>query len=465
MESENSAMRMLHKIQRSVPDRDFFMHTYRRKDKNADKKKSKGGLFSGLGRKKKPKFNLIKAREKIKAFNNAFLANAARQENDRDPTAAEAMGISEMNSFRQSIRESAEMDDADVNYLALDGVIKYIDLKNSAVTSGKQLMLLDCLRKIGSALIENGGLSMFHTTWFLSTYKEYLLRYKMFPRAELEHIQTQGGSEAQSIAKRLVRKQFEIPHYLQLVDDKVFEVKQIHQLSRDILVKMSKHGQVGCSATDIKEIFRERVKEGPIPAASKGKLNEVNIIMAYAMLFARIPMMDQLVENIRNAIPNINVETILYKQKIVIAQKITLLEIARALHQDDGSENFTKKLILLANAVFNYCVKVIKDNQLERSPIKNDIYAHPMLKQAVIAITYKNIFRRNPDPYLKLLETSKGLLEPVKACSSSGHKAMRKLANHAEVYTKNIDNIIRQVKTEKSAGYDEGDFGATHQNF
>ncbi len=465
MESENSAMRMLHKIQRSVPDRDFFMHTYRRKDKNAEKRKGKGGLFSGLGRKKKPKFNLIKAREKIKAFHNAFLANVGRQESDRDPTSAEAMSISEMNSFRQKIRESADMDDADVNYLALDGVIKYIDLKNSAVTSGKQLMLLDCLRKIGSALIENGGLSMFHTTWFLSCYKEYLLRYKMFPKAELEHIQSQGGSEAKAIAKRLIRKQFEIPHYLQLVDDKVFEVKQINQFSKDILVKMSKHGQVGCNAVDIKNIFRERIKEGPIPSASKGKLNEANIIMAYALLFAKIPMMDQLVEDIRNAIPNINTDTALYKQKIVIAQKITLLEIARALHKDDGSENFAKKLILLANSVFNYCVKVIKDNRLEQAIIKNDIFAHPLLKQAVVAITYKNIFRLNPEPYLKLLETSKGMLDPVKKCSSSGHNALRKLANHADVYTKNIDNIIRQVKTERSAGYGEGDFGGTHENF
>lgn len=458
-------MRSLHRVQRSVPDRDFFMHTYRRKDKNAAKKKGKGGLFSGLSRKKKPKFDLIKAREKIKAFNNAFLANVARQDSDRDPTAAEAMSISEMNAFRQSIRETAEMDDADVNYKALDGVIKFIDLKNSAVTTGKQAMLLDSLRKIGSALIEDGGLSMFHTTWFLSAYREYLARYKMFPKSELEQVQSQGDNEAQTIAKRLLRKQFEIPHYINLVDDKVFEVKQINQYSRDILVKMSRHGQVGCTAHDIKEIFRERIKEGPIPSSSKGKLNETNIIMAYALFFARIPMMDQLVENIRNAIPNMNIETALYKQKIVIAQKITLLEIARALHVDDGSKNFEKKLILLANSVFNYCVKVIKENRLESTPLKNDIYIHPLLKQAVVAVTYKNIFRRNKDSYLKLLETSKGLLEPVKACSSSGHKALQKFANHAEVYSRNIDSIIKQVRSEASAGYGDSDIGAAHENF
>ena len=66
----------------------------------------------------------------------------------------DAMSISEMNSFRQKIRESAEMGLPDINYLALDGVVKFIDLKNSAMTSGKQGILLDSLRKIGSALIE-----------------------------------------------------------------------------------------------------------------------------------------------------------------------------------------------------------------------------------------------------------------------------------------------------------------------
>jgi hypothetical protein len=465
MESENSAMRMLHRIQRTVPDRDFFMHSYRRNENDSEKKKGKGGLFSGLGRKKKPKFNLIKAREKIRAFHNAFLANVDRSDGSKNAVGGDVMSISEMNAFRQKIRESADADDSDANYLALDGVIKYIDLKNSAITTGKQAILLDSLRKIGSALLEDGGLSMFHTTWFLSCYKEYLARYKMFPKAELEQIQSQGGNEANAIAKRLARKQFEIPHYLQLVDDKVFEMKQLNQYSTDILVKMSRHGQVGCTANDIKNIFREKIKEGAGSTTTKGKVNEVSIVMAYAMAFARIPMMDQLVENIRNAIPNINTDTILYKQKIVIAQKITLLEIARALHQDDGSENFTKKLTILANSVFNYCVKVVKDNQLDRSPLKNDIYVHSILKQAVVAITYKNIFRKNQDAYLKLLDTSKGLLEAVKPCASSGHKAMRRLASHAEVYTKNINNIINQVKSEDSAGYGEDDFGRTHQNF
>jgi len=462
MEVENSSMRMLHRIQRTVPDRDFFMHTYRRGEK--DGKKTKGGLF-GLGKRKKPKFDLIRAREQIKSFHNAFLVNAARNASSADAGFVDAMSISEMNSFRQKIRESAELEDADVNYLALDGVIKYIDLKNSAVTTAKQTILLDSLRKIGAALLEDGGLSMFHTTWFLSTYKEYLARYKMFPQSELDQIRAQGGQEVQAIINRLLRKQFEIPHYLQLVDDKVYEVKQIDQYSKDILVKMSRHGQVGCCAADISEIFRERIKEGPIPTVTKGKLNEANIIIAYALLFSRIPMMDQLVENIRNAIPNINLETTLYKQKIVIAQKITLLEIARALHQNDGSENFAKKLLLLAGSVHSYCVKVIKDNQLERIPLKSDIYAHPLLKQAVIAITYKNIFRRNQEQYLKLLEASKALLDNVKSLATSGHKALRKLANNAEVYTKNIDIISKQVKSEGSAGYGDEDIGATHENF
>ncbi len=457
---------MLHRVQRTVPDRDFFMHTYRRNDKKAEQKKGKGGLGGLLGRKKKPKFNLIKAREQIKSFHNAFLANVERgASGKKNLNGGDSMSISEMNAFRHKIRDAAEVEDADVNYLAMDGVIKYIDLKNSAVMAGKQHLLLESLRKVGAALIEDGGLSMFHTTWFLSMYKEYLARYKMFAKEELAQAQMGNDKEAKLVAQRLTRKQFEIPQYLQLVDEKVLEVKMINHYSKDILVKMSRHGQQGCTKADIKQIFLEKFKDGSTASTPKGKVNDSAIIMAYALFFARIPMMDQLVENIRNAIPSVNTEATLYKQKIVIAQKISLLEVARALHQSDSSENFTKKLNLLAHSVFKYCVKVIEENQLDRIELKSDIFIHPILKQGVIAITYKNIFRRNQDSYLKLLESSKKLLEAVKPCASSGHQAIRKMAGHADVYTKNIDTIIRQIKTESSAGYGEADFGATHQNY
>lgn len=468
MASESSTLRMLHRVQVTIPDRDFFMHTYKRKNKETETKKGSSGLFSGgsfLGKKRKPKFDLVKAREQVKAFHNAFQANTQRTGNKKGFFDGESMSIPEMNAFRQKIREAADVEDADANYLALDGVIKYIDLKNSAVLTGRQDILLDSLRKIGLALLEDGGLSMFHTTWFLSTYKEYLARYKMFASAEMEQARNGSDKEAKMIAQRISRKQFEIPQYLLMVDDKIPEIRQIDQYSKDILVKMSLHGQKGCAAADIKRIFLDKFKQGSVPSVSKGKVNDIAIIMTYALLFSRIPMMDQLVENIRNAIPNFNTDAVLYKQKIVIAQKISLLEIARALHRNDGSENFTRKLNLLAHSVFNYCVKVIKENQLEQSKLKSDIYLHPLLKQAVIAITYKNIFRLNQDSYLKLLEISKKLLAVVKPYESSGHQAIQKMAGHAGVYTKSIDTIIRQIKSESTAGYQKGDFGDTHQNF
>ncbi|NQU65546.1 MAG: hypothetical protein HQ517_14850, partial [SAR324 cluster bacterium] len=243
------------------------------------------------------------------------------------------------------------------------------------------------------------------------------------------------------------------------------EVRQINNYSKDILVKMSRHGQKGCTSADIRKIFLENLNSASTPSSSKGKLNEIAIIMGYALLFARIPMMDQLVENIRNAIPNVNTDTTLYKQKIIIAQKISLLEISRALHKNDGSENFTKKLYLLALGVFKYCVSVIEENQLDRVNLKNDIYTYPLLKQAVIAITYKNIFRLHQESYLELLETSQKLLDAVKQCSSSGHPALAKMARNAEIYSKNINSIILQIQSENTAGYGKDDFGETHQNY
>ena len=55
--------------------------------------------------------------------------------------------------------------------------------------------------------------------------------------------------------------------------------------------------------------------------------------------------------------------------------------------------------------------------------------------------------------------------QTVKACGSSGHRALRQLAEHAEIYEKSIDNIITQVNAEHSAGYQQEDFGETHENW
>jgi len=467
MANDSDILRSLRDIQRSVPDRDFFVHNKLLGEVDKDKKK-KSGLFSGtsfLGGKKRGRIDIEHAREQVKAFHNSFLAVRRTGGDDGKNTGDPGtMTIAAMNEYRSKIREAAETEDADASHLALDAIVKFIDLKNSGMMADKQPILQDCLKKIGYVLHTDGGISLFHTTWFLTIYREYLGRFKMFPRGEYAQAQREGSAEAQAIAKRLHHKQFEIPHYLQLVDEKAREVRLLIQYSNEEAVKRSPHGQRGCTWEEMKRIFHERC-QNENPSAKPNQLNEVSLLIGYALLFARIPMLTQVVELMRNLIPAVNLEGILYRQKIVIAQKINLLEIARGMYQNDGSAEYQKKLFLLAESVYKYCVRVIADNNLERIQTKSEIYAHPILKQAVILITYKNIFRTQLEAYVGALKKSKELLQTVKSCANSGQKALQQLAENAAVYDKNLDNILLQVKSESAAGYEQSDFGESHENW
>jgi len=463
---ESGILRTLHEVQIAVPDRDFFNHKIRKASKSAQKKK-KGGLFSkstfmGMGR--SDKLDVIDTREKIRHFNNSFQAQYRGTDREKKKD-SQIMSIAAMNSFRVKIFEATQTADTDYNHHALAAVIKFVDLRNSAMVTDKQIILLDCLSKIGQVLHEDGGLSMFHASWFLSVYREYISRYRMFPRGKLEEVMKANVPEANVIIKKLQRKQFEVPHYTSLIDSKNREVKQFEYYASDTYVKMSKHGQRGCTMEDIKNIFLDRFRDKKSSDNMDGKLNEINVILTYALLFARIPMMTGVVEKIKAAIPEIKIDMVLFKHKIIIGQKQTLLETARGVYRNDESKECANKLFVLGDLVYNSCVSAIVDNGLDRSPIKNEIYAFPFLKQAAILINYKNIFRRKKEVYLKMIEKSIVLLRSVKICSTSGNKILMKLANNADIYEKSLLGIKKQVNSEANAGYEEEDYGKAHENW
>lgn len=447
MKNDSAVLRQLHNIQLSVPDRDFFIH--RKKTSNQQGKKKGKGFFKGssfLGHKKSVGFDVEIAREKIKSFNNSF------QSRRHEPTSAEKkelgiMSITEMNDFRKMIREAAEEEDNGHTLRALDGIVKFIDLKNSGIITNKQDIILDCLNKVGTVLHEDGGLSMFHTTWFYSIYKEYLSHYKMFKPGEYEGISKHIDKEAKDIAKKLFQKQYEIPHYLQMVSESKRDIKQLLRYAKDTYVKRSLHGQRGCSEQHINKIFQDAVKGETGKTTNQSNLNEVNVIMAYALFFTRIPMMHQLVEMIKNAIPNLNVETNLYKEKINVTRKCIHLDLFSGAYRNDGSDKYTHKLFETAQSVYNYCADLVRDNRLEKEVPKSDIMTYPFLKQAVILITYRSIFWLNKKTYIQLIERCTQILKTLMELVKSDRRLLKAL-ELADLYEKNLVQISEQAKAE-----------------
>ncbi len=441
-------LRDLRQIQLSVPDKYFFVNKYRKKESTGKKKEGLGhffGMSKGSGE-KSPKLDINKAVEQVKSFHNSFQVKV-RSGSVKKISDSGLMNVSEMNSFRREIKDAASAKDADTRWGALDAIVTFIDLKNSGIVKEKRSIQQDCLRKIGEAIHGEGGLSMFNTTWFLTIYKDYLSGFKMFRKGEVDNISRQGDTEAKNILKKLQRKQFEVPVYMQLVEDKQPDVKLLLKYSKFGSVKSSKHGQRGCTSQDIRKIFNDKFKLAEGEPAKTGGISEVNIIMSYALFFARIPMMYEVVETIKSAIPKISTETKLYQQKITIAQKSVLLDLASALYQGDGAKKSSGKLYQLAKSVYRYCLDVISDHRLNNKRLESSVYAYPLMKQAALLIIHQKIFSEQKDAYLDMLKQAIEFLEPVVQYSQSGDQGLIKIAGFAQIYQNKLENIERLVRS------------------
>ncbi|MBU2510345.1 hypothetical protein KJ966_03370 [bacterium] len=447
---DSSSLRDLHKIQLSVPDKDFFLHL-KAELQTEDKKRKKGkkGFFAGgfFSGRKSGQIDLEVAREQIKSFNNSFKIRKTKQ-GTPEIVAPGLMSIQEMKDYRGAVKRSAEAEEEGHSYRALEAIVKFIDLRNSGVVSNKQDVLLDCLKNIGLALCEDGGLSMFHATWFFSVYKEYLGHYRMFRKGEYERASQIGNKEVKTIAKQLFRKQYELPHYLQLIDESKRDIKQLIKYAKDPFVKRSLHGQKGCSGQHIKKIFHDFLQDKPSKGTEQNYLNEVNIIMSYALFFCRIPMMTPLVDFIIKSIPNLGTETTLYKEKISISQKLIQLELMAGIGRNDGSDASVKKVQEDAYAIYKHCTNLITDNRLTKDTIKDDIHTFPFLRQAIVLINYRQVLNRNKKAFLKMLEDSLSILGVLSDAARSGQKNVLRIIEYVDVYERNLEAIIHQIKSE-----------------
>lgn len=452
MPVDSDILRQLHRIQKSVPDKDFFSNqqTEIEADLKKRRKGKKGRLLSGapfIGSKKASKYNIETAREKIRSFNNSFKGKKRRI----DPSEIAELGvmsIQEMKDFRGHIKEAAESEEQSYAFRALEGITKFIDLKNSGIITGKQNVLFDCLKKVALVLMENGGLSMFHATWFHSIYREYMRHFRIFQGGEYEAASASGSKEIKEIAKNLYAKQYEFPQYLQLIEDEKRDIKQLIRYSRDPYIKRSIHGQKGCTFNHIKKVFHEKVKADQTKSADRTFINEISIIVSYANFFSRFPMMHPLVEKIVQTIPNLNTETTLYKEKIMITLNLVQLDLMRGVSQYDGSDIGSKKLFDATYGVFKRCTNMIRDNRLNESNLFGDIHAFPFLKQAMVLITHKQTLNRDKRSFLKMIENSQQILSVLKEAAKGPQRHLMKTIELLEIYERNLESILEHIKDE-----------------
>ena len=445
---ETKLLRDLRYIQISVPDRSFFANLQIEMKTKDKRRKKKGRLFSGASIFSGKKLLTVKtAREQITAFSSSF-QNGSLTKSKRKSHDTSIMSIQEMADFRVKIKIMAEAEEKSYAFRAVEAIVKFIDLQNSGVVAHRQAVLLDCLKHLGLALLEDGGLSMFHTTWFLSVYRQYLRHYRMFRNGEYNRAVKCSNKEAQTIAANLFRKQYEIPLYRELINEGNPLIKQMTRYSQDSYVVRSVHGQKGCTLQYIQKIFQAKAKAERGRIVDQNYLNEINLIMSYALLFSQIPMMYQLVEKIIKAIPNMNTETTLYKEKIVIAQKLMQLDIMNGISKNDGSELYYKKLNEYAYGVYKHCTNLISDNRMSEETLTSDIHTFPFIKQATILITYRRIFFHGKKSYLQMLENTIAHLQVLNNAAQGKQKHLMKFLDYINMYERALNAIISYVNAQ-----------------
>ncbi len=441
-------MEKLKDVQCSVPDKDFFKAALdeSKKKKGEQKKRKRGPLFGLLSKREETREKeLMKAREKIRNFHNSF-AMHNRQGVSSKPKKEDYMSLSELKSYRKRIKKAAAKGSND--YRALDGIVTFIDLRNSGVTTDKQGVIQQCVKKVGRALFDNGGLSLFHVSWLLSIYREYLTVFKVFPKGiETNTLASYDGELVAKIGK-LKRREREVAVYRELINKKEPDIKRIDRLSQDPTILSTDHGHRGCTWEQINQYFTSYVQEAE-SKASVSNLNDINIVMAYAMVFCRIPMLSPLVASIVRAIPNLNLTMKMYKQKIIISQKANQLWIAKEIYQYENYKEYIEKLLRMAFSTYDYCVKVIEENNLEKARLGSELYAFPFIRQASILIVYKHIFLRNESVYLEALRQSIELLESLMSDIANALGPLVKMYDLIETYKNSTEDIICEIESGK----------------
>lgn len=125
MKKESDILRELRNVQYSVPDRDFLW--IQPGVPRVDKKNQR----------QLEKLNIVGLREQVKSFHESF-KGGERKIGDENKVRPGLMSITEMKEFRAKVARYASRENADPSLQALDGIVKYIDLKNSGLAQGKQ---------------------------------------------------------------------------------------------------------------------------------------------------------------------------------------------------------------------------------------------------------------------------------------------------------------------------------------
>ncbi|MBU2648452.1 hypothetical protein KKI24_27345 [bacterium] len=262
---------------------------------------------------------------------------------------------------------------------ALKAIQQFSDLAQSGNTEDKLDTLVDPFVRITKALY-NEGLSIFNTNWFITIYLKYLEVIRERLLREYEFSKNHAQPEVRASAERLHLKLLKIPRLLQ-IKNSLGSMTTLNAKLKDSSILSE-----SITLAEFRMACQAIAAKNPSKLISDGKpANSIIFVMlTLNSLFARIPVLRELVNRNINHMPDLNRDLILQKQAIINIGNISDFLMAVALGKRDSAKE-------IANKIYSQSVRNV-EYYLENSILKQPHEVDPFFKVAWIVKESRNIF-------------------------------------------------------------------------
>jgi len=262
---------------------------------------------------------------------------------------------------------------------ALKAIQHFNDSSQSGLSENKLDVLSDPLLRITKALY-NEGISIFNSNWFVTIYVKYLEIIRERITREFKLGKYHAHPEVRKSAQRLYLKLLKIPRLLQIKNS----AKSLIALNAKL--KDSSILTESITTLELKRACQAIAAKDPAKIIGNGKpANSIVFVMlTLNSLYARIPILRELLNRNLKNIPDLNRDLILQKQMIINISNVNDFLMALAI----GKKETAKEI---ANKIYGRSIRNV-NNYLENSILTQPYEVDPFLKVAWIVKESRNIF-------------------------------------------------------------------------
>ncbi len=305
----------------------------------------------------------------------------------------------EIKDPRAQIRKLLKKYPAYPDLRALNAIQIYNDASQSGLDAKKIKVIQGSLREITRAMY-NGGVSLFNINWFIKIYVRYIDALRDKYLHEYNSCKNHFSKGIRTAAEEIHRKHLQLT-VMSSVKGKLSGLNMLNAKLKGSIYTVN-----SISSDDIrKACLAIKAEDGTRKVGEGGKTanNIIYIIMTLNLLFARIPILDNLVKAYQRNIPDISRDIIL--QKIMVNNMRRVREFQLSMAGGDLNETHD-----VANKMYLDNLDVIKQH-LDHGILTKQYEVDPFLKAAWVMKESTGLYQEKE--YKKKLANALKLVEVI----------------------------------------------------